>query len=850
MQKSVNQLINYFKPEHYDLSLDIDRMARKFNGSVKVHGQQIGDEIRLHAKDLEISTIKVNGSNVKVSKHDNDEIVLSTKEKLDKCEIEISFVGRITDGAMHGLYPCFYEINGQKHELLATQLESHHAREIFPCVDEPAAKATFDLTLITENSVTALSNMPVKMQNTDEKLTTIFQTTPKMSTYLLAFVIGDLHKKSARTKRGIDVSVYATPAQPANLLDFALDTAVKTIDFYEDYFGVEYPLPKCDHVALPDFSAGAMENWGLITYRETALLADDSTGIATRKYIATVIAHETSHQWFGNLVTMRWWDDLWLNESFANMMEYVAIDALYPDWQIWEQFETGHVVAALRRDSLSGVQPVRQSVHHPDEIATLFDGAIVYGKGGRLLKMLRAYIGEDSLRNGLREYFRRFAYQNTCGDDLWQCLSQASGKDCRTLMNPWLTQPGYPVVSAHTDDNQIKLTQQQFFIDGGSSDQIWPIPLFANDDKSPEVFDSKTILFKPGEIRDFQLNVGNNSHFVTQYDETLRHNLFKEIDQFDIVDRLKILNEMTMLVRAGFGSATDYIDILQKLSVEENDAVRSIMSIMIGDLKRFTEGNDELREHLNKLVTRISQPLYKKLGWKSKPNENINDTELRSTIIGNMIFAGNRDAINEAIKIYESNKDNLRQIDGDFRSIILTAVVRFGEDMDFHYLYDIYKTTQDGDLRDGIASALTSSDRPDNINEMITNLTKLNIVRPQDTFRWIAYLLANYKSRDATWNFVCDNWGWIEATFGGDKSLDDYVRIPAGRLSTREHLDEFVQFFMPMLDQPALRRAIEVGIRDIESRVEWLERDRAAVEKRLEEIDGDKEKSEFRESEA
>ena len=317
---------------------------------------------------------------------------------------------------MHGLYPCYFTHDGVKKQLFATQFESHHAREVFPCVDEPAAKAEYDLTLVTQTGITVLGNMPVKSEEENgDSRTTTFEKTPRMSSYLLAFVIGELHKKTARTKSGVEVNVWATPAQNENTLDFALDIATRSIDFYDEYFGVKYPLPKSDHVALPDFSSGAMENWGLITYRESCLLADpELTPESSRRFIATVIAHELSHQWFGNLVTMNWWNDLWLNESFANMMEYVAIDALHPEWRMWEDFATNEVTAALRRDSLDGVQSVQADVNHPDEISTLFDPAIVYAKGGRLLVMVRKLIGEEAFRAGLKSYFEKFAYKKHC----------------------------------------------------------------------------------------------------------------------------------------------------------------------------------------------------------------------------------------------------------------------------------------------------------------------------------------------------------------------------------------------------------------------------------------------------
>ena len=491
----VPRLLDTFTPNHYNLTLDLTRAEEKeFSGTVIISGDSTSESISLHSKGLTIQSATIDNQPVDVSFGEFDELKLSQPNlENGKHTICIIFSGNITD-AMHGLYPCYFTHDGIKKQLFATQFESHHAREVFPCVDEPAAKAEYDLTLITRPGITVLGNMPVKSEEENgNSRTTTFEKTPRMSSYLLAFVIGELHKKSARTESGVEVNVWATPAQNENTLDFALDIATRSIDFYDEYFGVKYPLPKSDHVALPDFSSGAMENWGLITYRESCLLADpELTPESSRRFIATVIAHELSHQWFGNLVTMNWWNDLWLNESFANMMEYVAIDALHPEWRMWEDFATNEVTAALRRDSLDGVQSVQADVNHPDEISTLFDPAIVYAKGGRLLVMVRKLIGEEAFRAGLKSYFEKFAYKNTVGNDLWQELELASDQPIVDLMNAWISQPGLPVVSVSNSHDVATLSQERFFIgEHQPSGALWPIPLFANQPLDVKILNQK-----------------------------------------------------------------------------------------------------------------------------------------------------------------------------------------------------------------------------------------------------------------------------------------------------------------------------------------------------------------------
>ena len=477
--QTVSRLISYLTPRHYELSLNLQRVERTFDGVVTVYGTvQNENELRLHEKNLVIPSAKVNGREVIFRYDTNDELVLEYSGTKDEdVAIVIGFSGTITD-QMHGMYPCYYEHDGIKKELLATQFESHHAREVFPCIDEPEAKATYDVILTTEQNIVVLGNMPIASQQTEgDKLITTFQRSPIMSSYLLAWVAGEMHKKSASTKSGVEVNVWATPAQPLETLDFAVEIGVKVIEFYDEYFGVPYPLPKADHVALPDFSSGAMENWGLITYREVALLVDPKTASASQKhFVASIIAHELAHQWFGNLVTMKWWDDLWLNESFADFVEHIALDELHPEWETWLDFVLSRGVGALRRDATDGVQSVHIDVRHPDEISTLFDGAIVYGKGARLMKMLRSYVGDEAFRAGLTTYFTEFAYKNTVGTDLWKHLGASSGKDVAGFMDAWLRQPGYPVLEV----SENGLRQEQFFIgDHQPSDRRTPIRLVA-----------------------------------------------------------------------------------------------------------------------------------------------------------------------------------------------------------------------------------------------------------------------------------------------------------------------------------------------------------------------------------
>ena len=837
--QTVLRLIEKFIPSSYKLSLNIDRLKRTFDGIVTIVGKsKLGtNEISLHSKDLDIESVIVNGKSASFSFSNNDTLNIELVDQfINEYIVVVKYHGKISD-SMHGMYPCYFEHDGKNKELIATQFESHHAREVFPCIDEPEAKATFDVTLTTETGVEVIGNMPISNQNTENgNLVTTFETTPIMSSYLLAWVVGELHKKTAQTKSGVEVNVWATPTQPVNSLDFALDIAVRSIEFFDKYFGVPYPLSKCDHVALPDFSSGAMENWGLITYREIALLADpDSSSISSKHYIATVIAHELSHQWFGNLVTMKWWNDLWLNESFASLVEYTAVNALEPDWNVWLDFASFESILALSRDSLAGVQPVQVEVNHPDEISTLFDGAIVYAKGARLLKMLCHYIGEEAFRSGLHNYFKEFAYKNTETADLWRALSDSSGKQIGPFMQTWISQPGYPVLHVTRDGNEVNLRQERLTSkESEPSDSLWPITLNSNYSEMPQIFDRRSIDIHVTENVPMRFNIGNDAHFITHYDDGLLLQILDLIksDQLEPVDRLQFLNEQNLLANAGIISSATLVSILDAFSNETSEPVWDIISMTIGGLKKFVDDDEPAELALRQLAKRLASKQFERLGWSPTDNETETDTKLRSTIIGLMIYSEDTDILNHIFDIFESTEIDV--LYSELRSLILSTIVRHrGSDAIIDKLMDKYISTTSSELKQDICSGLTSTRDAKVVERLLNTVKDTSIIRTQDTARWIAYLVRNKFGRELTWKWVQDNWDWINETFGQDKSCDDYPRYVATSLRTRQQLQEYRDFFEPLMSDPALTRVIKIGINEITDRVDSIERDSDTVKQAL-----------------
>lgn len=828
---TVNRLYDTFQPDEYILELTLDRPGRTFEGTVGIKGNYSGEQpLRFHAKGLEITRAFFDGQEVGLPRVDkDDELVFDTELEPGKHHINIQFTGKITD-PMHGLYPCYYEHDGEKKELLATQFESHHAREVFPCIDEPEAKATFDLAIKTEKGVQVLGNMPIRteMEDGDSQTITIFHTSPRMSPYLLAFVAGELHSKSARTKSGVEVNIWATPAQSPDSLDFALDTATKTIEFFDDYFGVPYPLPKADHIALPDFTVGAMENWGIITYREVCLLVDENSSITARQQVAEVIAHETSHQWFGNLVTMKWWDDLWLNESFATLMSYMCVDAIYPAWNIWMTFATNETLSAMRRDYLPGVQPVKVEVNHPDEISTLFDPSIVYAKGARLLAMLHRLVGDESFRAGLSHYFKKHAYKNTVGQDLWNALSTASEHDIASFMNPWLTQPGLPIV--HIDRKSVR---QERFVLGGENptpDALWPVPLASNQSSLPELLSERETSYKLASD-ETKVNVGGKGHFVTHYaDENMLASRIAAIadgSEEDPTDRLTLLNDATLLARSGNISAADLFDLAQAYQNETSEPVWDIIALVIGDLKRFVESSTIHEKKFKHHVSQLARQVYERLGWDAREGEDEADTKLRATVLGMLTYADDEAIIKKGLDAFHA-ADNLSSLPGEIRALIFVIVAKHGSDDDFEKLISVHNSTHSAELKGDLAAGLTGAHDTSRIERLIEMLGNEKIVRLQDTAHWFVYLIRNRYAREHVWEWLTSNWQWIEDRFAGDMSYDNYVRYSASGFSTFEWLDRYKEFFGPKKSIPALARAIELGESDITARAVWLKRDKSA----------------------
>lgn len=832
----VKRFYETFHPEHYDIYLDISREKKIFHGKTVVIGEAQEELVKLNQKYLKITSVRVDQKKADFNYNDKDEVINIEAGKVGKMKIEVDFEGKLTD-TMMGIYPSYYEVDGEKKQLIGTQFETTFARQAFPCVDEPEAKATFALAIKFDEKPgeSIISNQP------EEKFKDgvhYFKPTLRMSSYLVAFVFGDMQRKLTKTKSGVEIGVFATRAHQAKELDFALDIAKRSIEFFEDFYETPYPLEHSYQVALPDFSAGAMENWGCVTYREAYLLLDpDNTSLEMKQLVATVIAHELAHQWFGDLVTMKWWDNLWLNESFANMMEYVAIDALEPNWKIWEMFQTSEVPAALQRDATDGVQSVHVMVNDPAEIDALFDSAIVYAKGSRMLVMVRALLGDEALRKGLKNYFAAHKYGNATGDDLWKALGEASGLDIGAIMHSWLEQPGYPVVNAKVEDGKLVLTQKQFFIgEGKEVGRKWQIPLNSNYAAVPKIMkDGKLVV---GDYTDliadngvpFRLNVGNNSDFIVKYDKTLLDDILNHIDELDAVDKLQLLQDFRLLAEGGHMSYADIVPLLPKFADSTSPIVNNALYRIMTTLRNFVTPDSKEEKDLKKLYNLLSEKQVKRLGLLPKTVESNDDNLTRPYVVAASLYAGNDDTINGLHTIYSENSDNLEGISADIRSAVLVNEVKnFGNMTLFDKLLKKYQETSDASLKQDLCAGITSTKMPEIIDAIVDDFENSEIIKPQDLRAWYRNVLANPFGQEQAWNWIRLEWPWLEATVGGDMEFATFITVTANIFHTEERLNQFQDFFEPKINTPGLTREIKMDTKVIETKVNLVKKEQSAV---------------------
>lgn len=844
MKKDVTRLFKQFHPEEYQLELTPDRNTMTFSGTVRITGKKVGrpsQRLVFHQNGLKVTDVQIvhvskkgeSPKNVdRINLHDSySEVRLHTAEMLYPGEyiVTMAFSGAITRN-MEGIYPCFFTHDGKDKQLIATQFESHHARDAFPCIDEPEAKAVFELTVKVPKGEAVVSNTPIKQQRDDGDISTVlFEKTPKMSTYLLAFVCGEMKYKESKTRDGTVVRVYATPDN-LDYTDFALESAVKTLEFYNQYYDIPYPLAKCDFLALPDFAAGAMENWGCITFREQALLVDPAnTSTDMKQYVANVIAHELTHQWFGNLVTMRWWTDLWLNEGFASWMSYLAVDNLHPEWQVWPQFIGEDQAIGLKADALENTHPIEVPIKHPDEIRTIFD-SISYDKGASVIHMLFKYLGETDFRDGLRHYLKKHAYGNTDGVDLWESLEHVSGKPVRSFMHSWVSLPGYPVVTATVSGKQLTLQQNRFLFDpeAKTDKHVWPVPIQPTSKLSADIFDAHKDVFESSDdLSRLIINDEKSGFYRTIYDSEHLQRLGAAVSTGDVsaLNRYSILADAADAAKAGYGSTVDVLKLLPYYAQESNPVVWEVIAGTIGSVRAVM--NDEaLREATKPYMRSLVKEQLARLGWEPKANEPHFDTLLRPTIISLSASGEEPDTLERIQVLFQAIKAG-KDTNPDLRGIVYGTVAYHGDESVYEELLELHNKSSSSEERLKLTAALTSFKQPELISRSLDLITT-DVVRLQDVAYWIAYSFGNRFAKRLAWEWLQKNWDWLQKNIGKDLSFYRMPIYASRAFSDREFLAEFTEFFDANMGA-GFERNIKQGAETIRWQAAWKDRDFTSV---------------------
>ena len=837
-------------PRNYDLTLSPNLSTFTFDGKVVIEVDVLEptSTVTMHAREIDGVSARVwkcgqtKDSSVAATgvNHDNEKyrMTLTFPEPLTKGShsIEIDFRGTLND-KMAGFYRSTYKgSDGSDKVMATTQFEACDARRAFPCWDEPAFKATFDVTMIVADpSLTALSNMPVRSKATleDGKTSYKYWRSPVMSTYLLAFIVGELESISTTTASGTDLSVYTIPGKLSQAT-FALDTGKKVIEFFEDYMGIAYPLPKQDMVAIPDFASGAMENWGLITYRETALLATDDSSASAKQRVAYVVAHELAHQWFGNLVTMEWWSDLWLNEGFATWAGWLAIDRIFPEWDVWTSFTNDDVGYAMKTDSLASSHPIQVTIANPDEIDQVFD-ALSYSKGASMIRMVEALVGADVFRLSLRNYLEKHQYKNTLTKDLWAAISGCAGFDVASIMDSWCLHTGFPVINVDSRDanNVLTLSQCRFLSggDGSAEAHLWSIPLHGSNGSG--TITSKTLTGKscefPGNGDYLKLNAGQTSFIRVNYDQQGWKALEAPITSLALpaVDRLGLISDAFALAKAGMMDTTVVLDLCQAYkSNEECKPVWDAVSSGLGEVSEICSSCDFFPKY-EAFCGEVFADLFAKLGWFGPDDEPDLRKQLRSMCLGASAKYGNKGVIDESLKKFDAYVEG-GELDSDLRKVVFTCAVKFGGKSQFDKMLALYESLADKDPHlQMIALQACGMTREKELIEKYLEFGFSGKVRPNNLLYVFATLAGNSAARDIAWDFVKANWkSKIIPMFEGSHALLGYmVALPIRGFVTFEKADDAEAFFAKN-PVPSATMKLKQTLESIRTKAAWLDREK------------------------
>lgn len=853
-REKFSRLPDFICPEHYDLKITVDPDAGNFSGeeSVRIDFKKETDAITLHARDLAVSNASLNGQALSVSMNPETQTVLLGLERpaaLGKAPLKLFFSGVLND-QMRGLYLSKAKHKGASgtetlENYAFTQFEAIDARRMFPCFDEPGFKATFKLTVASPKKFHVLSNMPeTGSEIQGEWKTTAFATTPRMSTYLLALAVARLVPSPTVKVGKTRITVWTRP-EDAGQTRFALEAAQKTLSYLNRYFKKPYSLPKMDLVAVPDFSAGAMENWGAIFFRDSAVLIDPKmSSIKAKQRVDEVVSHEIVHQWFGDLVTMSWWDDLWLNESFATWLAYKVVDFKRPRWRTWQNFERERR-SALAIDALKNTRTVSSPVSNPAQIEAMFD-VLTYEKGGSVLRMIENFLTENKFRAGVREYMEKHQYANTQAADLWNQLKSASGKPVDDIAKDWLTQEGYPIVSVESlspDHRLLKLSQHRFMIDGTKTglSQLWTLPIVIRYQDSLGVKTARVMLKDRemtvaiparGVISWLYPNADETGYYRVSLDESLRAAALKNgRAKMTVIERSGFLADLWAQSKAGELSIAAFLDALLRF---KEDASRMILEDVSGYLKALYYGlvKEGEKKAFSEFVQRTLNPHLKRLG-KPKKGETDEAALSRAAVflaLGSIAPTAPLLAqVKKDLALYLKDPVKLSPI---LVFPVLSIAALNGNARNFNAYRAHFEKARTPEVRDNFLAAMTDFKDPAITKEMLRLTWEKGpegqeIIRGQDAWRPVARLLGNPWSQGEAWNFVKANWSALRKKVGG-KGAERIIQGLAGMTETR-WLKEIKEFFNVSENQvPSAARSLAQTLELIEAGIKFKEAQSAA----------------------
>jgi puromycin-sensitive aminopeptidase len=789
-------------PRRYDLLLDPDLDAQTFSGSeaVQVEIREKVDEIVLNAVELEITSgaLERDGARVEVmdvrldKEAERAHLRLAGRAEPGEWRLYLEFRGRLSN-RLRGFYRASYvDGDGQTRAIATTQFESTDARRAFPCWDEPDLKAVFGVTLLVDDGLLAISNGPEVEREAlaGGRARVRFAETMPMSTYLVAFIAGPLEATDPVDIDGVPLRVVYEPSK-AHLTPYALEVGAFCLRFLSEYYGIPYPDAKIDLVAVPDFAQGAMENTGCITFRDNLLLVDpDKATQPELASVADVIAHELAHMWFGNLVTMRWWNGIWLNEAFATFMEILSVDAFRPDWERWTQFLRTRSTA-FDVDALQSTRSIEYPVVSPDDAAGMFE-TLTYTKGAAVLRMLEQYLGAERFRDGIRKYLADHRFGNTETHDLWDAIESATGEPVRRIMDGWIWQRGYPLLSAGLGGEAVRLTQRRFLLSGGEGDGAWDVPLLVRSGES-----TQPVLVEPGGAvlpapveGPVVVNAGAHAFVRVRYDEELLGRIGRSIDSLSTEERTQLVDDTWASVVAGRTPAAEFGAFAGAFENEDELTVWSSLLQGIGWFERLLDAGP--REHYRAWVRALVTPTMERMGWEPREGERDLTRSLRGSLLTAIAILGadpNAQALARDVEVRARSGGN---VEPSLAAASISIVAAGGGPDEYQAFLEARRTARTPQERLRYLYALADF-RDAVLIERTIALALTDEIRPQETPWLLTRAISNRDQGGLAWSFVRDHWDQIEARVAPSNVV--FVVEGIRYLATPELVEETSAFF-------------------------------------------------------